>query len=156
MPREVRKYMTDEELVERLLDWPYQGETMVHEAADRIKQLTAERDKAYASGYNDAETEISKSALGQDNIFLHSQYTNAKLRIEALTVERDDAWAYMSALQGDLYDAIMMEVERDRLREALERIAKSEPRPKRSRDYDRADVSALQRIARFALKGETP
>ena len=37
--------MTDE-LVERLLDWPYQGETMAHEAADRIKQLTAERDEA--------------------------------------------------------------------------------------------------------------
>ena len=37
--------MTDEELVERLLDWPYQGETMAQEAADRIKQLTAERDR---------------------------------------------------------------------------------------------------------------
>ena len=35
--------MTDE-LVERLLDWPYQGETMAHEAADRIEALTAERD----------------------------------------------------------------------------------------------------------------
>ena len=90
IPREVRKYMTDEELVERLLDWPYQGETMAQEAADRIEQLTAERDKAYASGYSDAETEISKSALGQDNTFLHSQYTNAKLRIEALTAERDE------------------------------------------------------------------
>ena len=33
-----------DELVERLLDWPYQGETMAHEAADRIEQLTAERD----------------------------------------------------------------------------------------------------------------
>ena len=36
--------MTDE-LVERLLDWPYQGETMAHEAANRIEQLTAERDR---------------------------------------------------------------------------------------------------------------
>ena len=35
--------MTDE-LVERLLDWPYQGETMAHEAAERIVTLTAERD----------------------------------------------------------------------------------------------------------------
>lgn len=84
--------MTDEELVERLLDWPYQGETMAQEAADRIKQLTAERDEAYASGYSDAETEISKSALGQDNTFLHSQYANTKLRIEALTVERDQLY----------------------------------------------------------------
>ena len=33
-----------DELVERLLDWPYQGETMAHEAADRIEALTAERD----------------------------------------------------------------------------------------------------------------
>ena len=31
-----------DELVERLLDWPYQGETMAHEAADRIEQLTGE------------------------------------------------------------------------------------------------------------------
>ena len=33
------KAMTDD-LVERLLDWPYQGETMAHEAADRIEALT--------------------------------------------------------------------------------------------------------------------
>lgn len=38
--------MTDEELsisdatlIERLRDWPYQGETMAGEAADRIEQL---------------------------------------------------------------------------------------------------------------------
>lgn len=113
--------MTDEELVERLIDWPYQGETMAQEAADRIKQLTAECDKAYASGYSDAETEISKSALGQDNTFLHSQYANAKLCIEALTAERDEAWAYMSALQGDLYNAIMMEAEHDQLFQLVQR-----------------------------------
>ena len=34
-----------DELVERLLDWPYQGETMAEEAAVLIKQLTAERDR---------------------------------------------------------------------------------------------------------------
>ena len=39
--------MTDD-LVERLLDWPYQGETMAHEAAVLIKQLTAERDRLRA------------------------------------------------------------------------------------------------------------
>ena len=33
-----------DELVERLLDWPYQGETMAHDAAARIEALTAERD----------------------------------------------------------------------------------------------------------------
>ena len=31
-----------DDLVERLLDWPYQGETMAHEAADRIEALTAQ------------------------------------------------------------------------------------------------------------------
>ena len=34
-----------EDLVGRLLDWPYQGETMAAEAAVLIKQLTAERDR---------------------------------------------------------------------------------------------------------------
>jgi hypothetical protein len=61
---------------------------------------------------------------------------------------------HMAQQMRDRIEALT--AERDRLRAALERIAKSEPRPKRSRDYDRADVSALQRIARFALKGETP
>ena len=30
-----------DDLLERLLDWPYQGETMAHEAADRIMTLQA-------------------------------------------------------------------------------------------------------------------
>ena len=34
--------MTDEELIERLRDWPYQGETMANAAADRIKAQAAE------------------------------------------------------------------------------------------------------------------
>ena len=53
-----------DELVERLLDWPYQGETMAHEAAARIEQLaatneqlTAERDKV------EAENERLRAAL---------------------------------------------------------------------------------------------
>jgi predicted nuclease with TOPRIM domain len=33
--------MTDEELIARLRDWPYQGETMAVEAADRIEELVA-------------------------------------------------------------------------------------------------------------------
>ena len=37
------------ELVERLLDWPYQGETMAHDAADHIVALTAERDRLRAA-----------------------------------------------------------------------------------------------------------
>ena len=35
--------------------------------------------------------------------------------------------------------------------EALERVSNSQPRPKRNGDYDRSDVSALQRIARTTL-----
>jgi hypothetical protein len=38
--------MTNEELIARLRDWPYQGETMAVEAADRIEALTAELAKA--------------------------------------------------------------------------------------------------------------
>ena len=38
-----------DELVERLLDWPYQGETMAHDAADRIEALTAERDRLHVA-----------------------------------------------------------------------------------------------------------
>ena len=34
-----------EDLVGRLLDWPYQGETMAEEAAVLIKQLIAEHDR---------------------------------------------------------------------------------------------------------------
>ena len=58
-------------------------------AEGKLADVEAERDRAYASGYSDAETEISKSALGQRNDFLHSQYANAADRIEALTAERD-------------------------------------------------------------------
>ena len=85
--------MTDEELMKRLRHRGTYNEVFDNavwdSTDDRIEQLTAERDRAYASGYSDAETEINKSALGQDNTFLHSQYANAILRIEALTAERD-------------------------------------------------------------------
>ncbi len=36
--------MTDAELIARLRDWPYQGETMANAAADRIEALTKEWD----------------------------------------------------------------------------------------------------------------
>ena len=85
---------------------PYADELVGHmtkliaAGLDRIEQLTEERDAAYASGYSDAETEISKSALGQKNDFLHSQYDNAKLRIEALTVDRAEARAGWHKYEG--------------------------------------------------------
>jgi hypothetical protein len=48
--------MTDEELIERLRDWPYQGETMANAAADRIEALTeqlaaAQQDAKEAEAY---------------------------------------------------------------------------------------------------------
>ena len=105
--------MTDD-LVKRLREldtWVETAHTPI-EAADRIEQLTAERDRAYASGYSDAETEISKSALGQRNAFLHSQYANAADRIKDLNELLDEAqteWsnyssAWMTA-EGKLADA---------------------------------------------------
>ena len=66
---------------------------------DRIEALTAERDAAYARGYNDAETEISKSALGQKNSFLHSQYANAADHIKVLTEQRDRLQAQVRFLE---------------------------------------------------------
>ena len=73
------------------------------------------------------------------------EYVRADI-VQALTAERDEAWAYMSALQGDLYDAVMIEAERDRLREALEDIA----------DHDTGATAGLAYTAKIALKGETP
>ena len=101
-------------------------EHMAQQMRDRIEALIAERDKAYANGYSDAETEISKSALGQSNTFLHSRYADAKLRIEVLTVDRAEAragWhkyegAWMAA-EGKLAD---VEAERDQLRKLLDAI----------------------------------
>jgi chromosome segregation ATPase len=77
-----------------------------------VAALTAERDEAYASGYNDAETEISKSALGQRNAFLNAEYANAAARIKDLNELLDEAqteWsnyssAWMTA-EGKLADA---------------------------------------------------
>ena len=80
---------TDELIVERLQDIRICDIGLRRVAANRITALTAERDAAYASGYSDAETEISKSALGQRNDFLLSQYVNAAACIKDLTAERD-------------------------------------------------------------------
>jgi len=87
-------------------------------------------------------------------------------RIEALTAERDVAWAYMSAAQGDLYDAIMMEAERDRLRAKLDDAAValdaagmelSDFANCLSREPWAACLAHEAAIdARAALKGETP
>ena len=141
--------MTEEELAR------HDSKTLLQlllSADARCDALTAERDAAYAQGYSDAETEISESALGQRNDFLRSQYDNAKLRIEALTVERAEArsgWhkyegAWMAA-EGKLAD---VEAERDRLRAIGTEMAESI-----EGNYYLPGVATRWRAA---LKGETP
>ena len=78
--------MTDAELIERLRDWPYQGETMAGEAADRIEALVREKAAAYAQGYGDCEAEISLTEIGRTNKFLHGQIAKWKARAERLEV----------------------------------------------------------------------
>jgi len=75
----------------------------------------------------------------------------AAARIEQITAERDEAWAYMSALQGDLYDAIMIKAERDRLRDALEYILAECTLS----DNTMPSVGAIKYAAREALKGDS-
>ena len=52
--------MTDEELIARLRDWPYQGETMANAAADRIEALAKYRN-AYAEMDRIATDALRKS-----------------------------------------------------------------------------------------------
>ena len=96
----------------RAYDWSDKPHRIVFDLCREIERAEAERDEAYARGYSDAETEISKSALGQRNDFLHSQYANAADRIKDLNELLDEAqteWsnyssAWMTA-EGKLADA---------------------------------------------------
>ena len=139
-----------DELVKRLRgDWfgyevSLKAIDAMEEAADRIEQLTAERDHAWAMAAK-ADTQMGQSLA--DNL-------QAK-------AERDEAWAYMSAAQGDLYDAIMIEAERDRLREALIELIQQTHNCERELTEDLHHVdfcgeSVPLTNAREALKGETP
>ena len=56
--------------------------------------LVAGRDAAYTKGFSDAEAEISATAIGQQNVFLHNQLARAKAMIEA----RDAAQAYLDVM----------------------------------------------------------
>ena len=105
--------------------------------------LTAERDAAYANGYSDAETEINQSVLGLENTFLHSQYADAKLRIEDLQAQTMRLSGMVRDLKKEvaISDALLIseakvslerlaraeaaEAERDRLREAGSNAAKA-------------------------------
>ena len=110
------------------------------EAADRIEALTAERDRAYANGYSDAETEISKSALGQRNDFLHAQYANAADHIKVLTAKLADAMVGLEKCQAELDEYSHQEYPLDH--PVHERY--------RQRDHDANPA----RVTLAALKGE--
>jgi len=168
--------MTDELLLRRLRigwhddDTPIWVSDAMTEAAARIYALTAdrenrladlqiikaERDAAYAQGYSDAETEISKSALGQKNDFLHFQYANAVNRIEVLTTERDKYEIAWMTAEGKLEDAVQglekCQAELDEYSRQEYPLDHSVHERYRQRDYNANPA----RITLAALKGETP
>ena len=82
--------MTDEELTARLRDWPYQGETMANAAADRIEDLTKERDTAreYAG-----EVRIREKVAEDARIKAEAKLAKAAEMLEA-------ALKYNSAMHG--------------------------------------------------------
>ena len=58
--------MTNPELIARLRDWPYQGETMAGEAADRIEALEAKL--ARAVGFLEAWIEVSENCSIEEGV----------------------------------------------------------------------------------------
>ena len=144
--------MTDAELTKMLRS---SANRVVNYAGDRIEQLTAELDAAYAQGYSDAETEISKSALGQRNDFLHSQYANAVDHIKVLTEQRDKYESAWMTAEGKLEDAVQG---LEKCQEELDAYSRQEypldhtvHERYRQRDYDANPA----RITLAALKGES-
>lgn len=63
--QEVR--MTNEEVIERLRDWPFMGKAMATAAADRLEELIAERDAAWKRAahaekmWGETEVKLSES-----------------------------------------------------------------------------------------------
>ena len=104
--------------------------------------------------------DTQRSIMLQTDAWMSERHLAAD-RIEQLTAERDEAWAYMSAVQGDLYDAITIEAERDRLREVLVELVQHTHNCERELTEDLHHVdfcgeSVPLTNAREALKGETP
>lgn len=134
----------DDELIKHMT-------SLIAAGLDRCDALTAERDAAYAQGYTDAETEISKSALGQRVAFLNAEYSNAVARIKDLTADFARQ-AQRTDEQREAYEQALsvMEAERDRLRGALADIVSWETM------HANATVTRMAHLARAALKGETP
>jgi len=98
--------MTDQELIARLRDWPYQGETMANAAADRIELLVKDA-KAQ-------ESEIANLGENLDAQKRRADQLEAKLvkALETLEFISDDldanlervtlmARATVAALKGD-------------------------------------------------------
>ena len=110
-------------------------------AEGKLADAETERDKAYANGYSDAETEVSKSALGQRNDFLHSQYANAADHIKSLTAKLADAMEGLEKCQAELDEYSRQEYPLEH--PVHERY--------RQRDYDANPA----RITLAALKGES-
>ena len=77
--------MTDEELIERLRDWPYQGETMANAAADRIEALTSERDR-WKDACRSASRDLNIVVPDNDRLKSERDAAEAKLAkaVEAL------------------------------------------------------------------------
>ena len=77
--------MTDEELIARLRDWPYQGETMANAAADRIEALV-----------KDAKAQESEIAnLGEN-------FDAQKRRAERLETKLKKAFETLEFISDDL------------------------------------------------------
>ena len=131
-------------------------ETLCGEAADRIEQLTAERDRLAlaicggedAPGYAHAQTvEALEYALKQ-NRQSHWATINSLLAAQA---ERDQWIAHSkNAVWADSEELKLVEAERDRLREALKHIISD-----CEADYPPSH-GAIKYAAKLALKGETP
>lgn len=112
-----------DDLLERLLDWPYQGETMAHEAADRIRTLQAALmdwdaliEHQY-SGSREAMSAMTEAAQRTARVLKGESSGDdlvERLRgiIVQVSAERDRLKASNLRLSGALYD---LTSERDRL-----------------------------------------
>ena len=137
-----------DELVERLLDWPYQGETMAHEAADLIEQLTAEL----------ADAEALIEAQAKDHASNNIRFAEAEHRAKTAEAERDRLRYERDAI---LLDGTVHSDQREKYERLCARIAAGKASQQDAveairqlcRDNERL---ALRRSdARAALEGES-
>jgi phage shock protein A len=96
--------MSDEELIARLRDWPYQGETMANAAADRIENLT-EHLAATRGHAKEAEAYAEELEKERDDYALklmqaYNTYTEMHLDIERLSDKLATCEKYRDAYAG--------------------------------------------------------